>query len=90
MKICYDFSAEEYDLMRCFFCAKIDNENEQGWEELVNASMTHLLKTCLSKGGASAAQNINSQIKTLADVSKLKQNITSVNDRIKKGGKLEL
>lgn len=33
----------------------IDDNNEHGWEEITNASMVNLLKTCLSKGGNSGA-----------------------------------
>jgi len=53
--------------------------------------MTSLLKTCLSKGGKNN-NNItqtNNIIKTLTDVSKLRQHITLVCDRISKGGKIE-
>lgn len=37
----------------------IDDESEHGWEETTNASMTHLLKTCLAKGGKSGATNVS-------------------------------
>lgn len=38
----------------------IDDESEHGWEEVTNAAMTSLLKTCLAKGGKNAATNVNS------------------------------
>ena len=68
----------------------IDDESEHGWQEVTNAAMTSLLKTCLAKGGKSAATNVSSQIKNLQDVGKLKQNITLVCDRISKGSKIEI
>ena len=67
---------DEYDVLRMHMSPHIDDDSEHGWEEITNAGMTHLLKTCLSKGGAqgSAAkvQNVNSQIKVLQDINKLK------------------
>lgn len=53
--------------------------------------MTNLLKTCLAKGGKAGGNIVqaNNQIKTLQDVSKLRQHITLVCDRISKGGKIE-
>lgn len=86
---------EEYHLLRVHLSPHIDDSNEHGWEELTNTAMSHLLKTCLSKGTGggnkgAGATNINSQIKNMGDTSKLKQNITMVCDRISKGGKIEL
>ncbi len=63
---------EEHDLLRMHLSPHVDDESEHGWEEITNANMTHLLKTCLAKGGKSATTNVNSQIKALTDISKLK------------------
>jgi len=88
-------SEEEYDVLRMHLSPHIDDESEHGWEEITNANMTHLLKTCLTKGAASgkasaAASTVSSQIKVLADIGKLKQHITLVCDRISKGSKIEI
>ena len=83
-------SDESYDILRMHLSPHVDDESEHGWEEITNAGMTHLLKTCLSKGGKSGATNVNNQIKALPDINKLKQHITLVCDRISKDFKIEL
>lgn len=44
---------EEYDVLRMHLSPFVDDESEHGWEDVTNAAMTNLLKTCLSKGGKS-------------------------------------
>ena len=44
-------STEEYDIMKAHLSPYVDDESEHGWEEIANAGMTSLLKTCLSKSG---------------------------------------
>jgi Bardet-Biedl syndrome 9 protein len=51
---------EEYDILRMHLSPYVDDQSEHGWEEITNAGMTHLLKTCLAKGGKSAPMNVNS------------------------------
>lgn len=60
LKIRFKMTDEEYQVLRMHLSPNIDDENEHGWEEITNAGMTSLLKTCLSKagqGGASAQAN---------------------------------
>lgn len=57
---------DEHEMLKMHMSPEIDDESEHGWEEVTNAAMTSLLKTCLSKGGSKgAATNVSSQIKTL-------------------------
>ena len=64
----------------------MDNEH-QGWEEAVDASLTHLLKTSLAKSvkDSSAVQQPLAMPK---DTSKLKRHIQIVCDRLSKGASL--
>ena len=48
---------EEYSVLRMHLSPNIDDDNEHGWEEITNAAMTSLLKTCLSKGGQGGASS---------------------------------
>lgn len=42
---------EEYDILRMHLSPFVDDESENGWEDVTYAAMTSLLKTCLAKGG---------------------------------------
>jgi Bardet-Biedl syndrome 9 protein len=53
-------NSEEYDILRMHLSPSIDDDSEHGWEDVTNAAMTSLLKTCLSKGGKNAATNVSS------------------------------
>ena len=59
----------------------------QGWEEMVDAAITHLLRTCLSK--TAKDQTVNpSPLSVPKDTSKLKKHISLLCDRLSKGAKL--
>ena len=61
----------------------------QGWEEMVDASITHLLRTCLSK--STKDQTVNpTPLSILQDTQKLKKHIALVCDRLSKGAKLHV
>ena len=82
---------EEYAILRMHLSPNVDDDNEHGWEETVNASLTYLLKNCLGKGGKPQnTAHVGGAVKALTDISKLKQHITLVCDRISKGFKLEV
>lgn len=42
---------EEYEILRMHLSPHVDDDSENGWEEITNASMTTLLRTCLVKQG---------------------------------------
>ncbi|KAG8572476.1 hypothetical protein GDO81_012054 [Engystomops pustulosus] len=63
---------------------------ELGWEESVDAALSHLLRTCLSKSSKEQALNLTSQLTIPKDTSKLKKHITLLCDRLAKGGRLSL
>lgn len=60
----------------------------QGWEETVDAALSHLLKTCLSKSSKEQALNLSSQLHLPKDTSRLKKHITLLCERLAKGGRL--
>ena len=46
---------EEYEVLKMHLSPHVDDESEHGWEDVTNAGMTSLLKTCLAKGGKGQA-----------------------------------
>ncbi|KAJ7401329.1 hypothetical protein BTVI_97140 [Pitangus sulphuratus] len=60
----------------------------QGWEETVDAAVSYLLRTCLSKSSKEQALTLSSQLCMPKDTSRLKKNITLFCDRLAKGGRL--
>ena len=67
----------------------VDDNEKQGWEESVDAAMTHLLRTVLAK--KSADSGIVAQANMLEmpeDTDKLKKHISIVADRLAKGAVL--
>jgi Bardet-Biedl syndrome 9 protein len=61
----------------------------QGWEERIDAAMTHLLRTVLAKT-AKETTTVSAPLSMPADTSKLKKHITYVCDRLSKGAQLAL
>ncbi|RLW11425.1 hypothetical protein DV515_00001768 [Chloebia gouldiae] len=62
----------------------------EGWEETVDAAVSYLLRTCLSKSSKEQALTLSSQLSMPKDTSRLKKNITLFCDRLAKGGRLSL
>ena len=60
---------------------------EQGWEECVDAAMTHLLRTSLAKSAKEAAA-VPQPLDMPSDTSKLKKHITIVCDRLARGARI--
>jgi hypothetical protein len=103
LRIRFKIETEEFELLKAHFTTNAGaiadlDKSENSWEDVTNASLSHLLKNSLGKGGgggaqkgtSAAASNItSSQIKPLQDVEKLKQNITLVCEKISKGSHIE-
>ncbi|KAM9405601.1 protein PTHB1 isoform 6-T8 [Salvelinus alpinus] len=63
----------------------------QGWEESVDAAVSHLLRTCLSRSPKDQALSLStSQLSMPKDTVRLKKHITLLCDRLGKGGRLSL
>lgn len=61
----------------------------QGWEESVDAAVTHLLRTCLAKSAKD--QTVNpAPLGILKETTKLKKHIALLCDRLSKGAKLAI
>ena len=69
-------------MLRSYFSPLIDNNSEDGWEEVTLASITHLLKYSLSGQGKSLVLAGTTKITELTDTIKLKGNIQALADKL--------
>ena len=60
IQIRFKMNEEEFQILSMHLSPKVDDDSEHGWEELVNAGMNSLLKTCLAKAGSGKAMNVSS------------------------------
>ncbi|XP_043319169.1 protein PTHB1 isoform X3 [Cervus canadensis] len=81
-------SADQIAILEAAFLPLQQDTQELGWEETVDAALSHLLKTCLSKSSKEQALNFSSQLDIPKDTSRLKKHITLLCDRLAKGGRL--
>ncbi|KAM9651346.1 protein PTHB1 isoform 1-T1 [Trichechus inunguis] len=81
-------SADQVAILEAAFLPLQQDTQELGWEETVDAAISHLLKTCLSKSSKEQALNLSSQLNMPKDTSRLKKHITLLCDRLAKGGRL--
>ncbi|XP_055276873.1 protein PTHB1 isoform X4 [Moschus berezovskii] len=81
-------SADQIAILEAAFLPLQQDTQELGWEETVDAALSHLLKTCLSKSSKEQALNLSSQLGIPKDTSQLKKHITLLCDRLAKGGRL--
>lgn len=56
----------------------------------MDASVSHLLKTCLSKSSKEHALTLTNQLSIPRDTNRLKKHITLLYDRLAKGGRMSL
>lgn len=75
---------DDFDAFRHFLSPAVHNNPSQGWEEVTDAAMTHLLRTVLSKNARESA-TAPQPLQMPTDTSKLKKHISLVYDRIGKG-----
>nr|XP_023420985.1 protein PTHB1 isoform X2 [Cavia porcellus] len=81
-------SADQVAILEAAFLPLQEDAQELGWEETVDAAVSHLLKTCLSKSSKERALNLSSHLDMPKDTSRLKKHITLLCDRLAKGGRL--
>lgn len=81
-------STEQAAILEAAFLPLQHDTQELGWEETVDAAVSHLLKTCLSKSSKEQALSLGSQLSKPRDTSRLKKHITLLCDRLAKGGRL--
>ncbi|NXX93256.1 PTHB1 protein, partial [Centropus bengalensis] len=83
-------SADQVAILEATFLPLAEDTQELGWEETVDAAISYLLRTCLSKSSKEQALTLSSQLSMPKDTSRLKKNITVFCDRLAKGGRLSL
>ncbi|KAM8770364.1 protein PTHB1-like [Rhynchonycteris naso] len=81
-------SADQTAVLEAAFLPLQQDTQELGWEETVDAAVSHLLKTCLSKSSKEQALNLSCQLSKPKDTSRLKKHIAVLCDRLAKGGRL--
>ncbi|XP_054673020.1 protein PTHB1 isoform X4 [Grus americana] len=83
-------STDQVAVLEATFLPLAEDTQELGWEETVDAAISYLLRTCLSKSSKEQALTSSSQLCMPKDTSRLKKNITLFCDRLAKGGRLSL
>ncbi|XP_069469338.1 protein PTHB1 isoform X2 [Ambystoma mexicanum] len=83
-------SKDQIAILEATFLPLLQDTHELGWEESVDAAVSHLLKTCLSKSSKEQALTLTSQLSMPKDTAKLKKHLTLFCDRLAKGGRLSL
>ncbi|NWX20100.1 PTHB1 protein, partial [Aegotheles bennettii] len=83
-------STEQVAILEATFLPLAEDTQELGWEETVDAAISYLLRTCLSKSSKEQALTLSTELCMPKDTSRLKKNITLFCDRLAKGGRLSL
>ncbi|CAM9770142.1 unnamed protein product, partial [Heterosigma akashiwo] len=89
MLVRYRFGLDDtnFNILSANFCPEVVDNPEQGWEELVDAAMTYLLRTALAKTQKETAL-LQPSVAMPADTAKLRKHISIVCDRLNKGHRL--
>lgn len=85
-----NLNKEQIAILESTFLPVLQDMQELGWEESVDAAVSHLLRTCLSKSSKEQALNLTSHLSMPKDNSRVKKHITLLCDRLGKGGRLSL
>ncbi|XP_043544707.1 protein PTHB1 isoform X4 [Chiloscyllium plagiosum] len=85
-----NLSPDEMTILKATFLPLMQDSQELGWEECVNAAVAQLLRTCLSKSSRDQTLSSTSQLSMPKDTNRLKKHITLLCDRLSKGGRLSL
>jgi len=89
IKLWTNMTDKDFEVLQTALSPEVSESEEQGWEEITDAAITHLLRTCLAKSAKDQAVGV-SAMKIPKDTSKLKKHIALMCDRLNKGGKLDL
>ncbi|XP_059177174.1 protein PTHB1-like [Physella acuta] len=84
LKLWLDLSEEEFQVLQSAMTPVVGTCEDQGWEESVDAALTHLLRTVLAKSSKDQAVN-PSPLALPQDTSRLKKHIALFCDRLGKG-----
>ncbi|NWY02205.1 PTHB1 protein, partial [Nothoprocta ornata] len=83
-------SADQIAVLEATFLPLAQDTEDLGWEETVDAAISYLLRTCLSKSSKEQAMTLTSELCIPKDTSRLKKHITLLCERLAKGGRLSL
>ncbi|RUS77451.1 hypothetical protein EGW08_014789 [Elysia chlorotica] len=87
LRLWVDMSDEEFRVLEATLSPVVNASEEQGWEESVDASITHLLRTVMARSAKD--QSVNpSPLTTPPDTAKVKKHIALFCDRVGKGARL--
>nr|KAG5713637.1 hypothetical protein BaRGS_024685 [Batillaria attramentaria] len=82
-----DMTDDEFKVLENSISPVISDSTEQGWQEMTDAAVTHLLRTVLAKSAKDAAVN-PSPLAIPSDTGKVKKHIALLCDRLGKGARL--
>ena len=80
---------EELDKLECALTPVLQSGQEQGWEETTDAGLTFLLRTALAKPGRENQGATPISLDYPKEITRLKKHVSSVMDRITRGGKIQ-
>jgi len=83
----FELDEENFRILRLHLSPEICDTADQGWEEQVDASLIHLLRTSLARN-AKDRSALPPPMKVPQDTIKLKKRITQVVDRLANGGRI--
>jgi len=83
----FELDDDNFRVLRLHLTPEICDTVEQGWEEQVDASLIHLLRTSLARN-AKDRSALPPPMKVPQDTIKLKKRITHVVDRLANGGRI--
>mmetsp|Transcript_15360 Transcript_15360/g.31875 ORF Transcript_15360/g.31875 Transcript_15360/m.31875 type:complete len:870 (-) Transcript_15360:93-2702(-) len=83
----FELDDENFRVLRLHLTPEMCDTVEQGWEEQVDASLIHLLRTSLARN-AKDRSALPPPMKMPPDTMKLKKRVTSVVDRLANGGRI--
>jgi len=87
----FKFSKDGKEVMSAVMTSNIEDTAELGWEEIVNAAVSNLIRTALSKAGGKEGgpgSQVNGSLKLPADSSKLEKQLKSVIGKLESGAML--
>jgi Bardet-Biedl syndrome 9 protein len=87
IKFRFELDEENFRVLRLHLSPEIFDTIDQGWEEQVDASLIHLLRTSLARN-AKDRSALPPPMKVPQDTFKLKKRITNVVDRLANGGRI--
>ncbi|KAJ7985514.1 hypothetical protein DPEC_G00352840 [Dallia pectoralis] len=80
---------EQKAILEATLLPLLQDTPQLGWEESVDAAVSHLLRTCLSRSPKDQALSLfTAQLSIPKDTARLKKHITLLCDRLGKGGRL--